>query len=251
MFGWFGNGRICLGIPLGGNEDFAMFVYGPADGQEGDWETAAPAEAMRRILEPAESRLRKLGALAAPPVCIPVTDFPELEDWVHESGNMVLIGEAAHPLPPGAIQMCAMAVEDGAVLAKLFSHLRTEDQISSFLYAFEALRQGRCRAVQKKEFGDIFFMSFPPGPMQEGRDAALRAARDAGRNVLESGEDAEETPEWSEIKEVFGYDAEDEADNWWQEWGILRERAQGRDVMPAGDMQSVFGNVVVERQVGG
>lgn len=138
-----------------------------------------------------------------------------------------------------------MAVEDGAVLAKLFSHLRTEDQISNFLYAFQDLRQPRCSAVLKKEFGDIQFMTLPPGEIQQYRDRIMREKRDAGLNVLDASGDSEETPEWSEIKEVFGYDAEDEADNWWMEWGLLRERAQGLDL--AG---GTFGSVVVEQQVG-
>lgn len=45
------------------------------------------------------SRLRKLGREAAPPICVPVVEHPELEDWVHDSGRLVVIGEAAHPLP--------------------------------------------------------------------------------------------------------------------------------------------------------
>ncbi|KAG5643093.1 hypothetical protein DXG03_001589 [Asterophora parasitica] len=250
MFSWFGNGRSSLGFPLGGNseeKDFALFVYGPPDGNEGDWATEAPVSGMRRILnEAAEPRLRKLGALARKATCIPTVEYPEVEDWIHDSGRLVLIGEAVHPHPPGAIQSCAMAIEDGAVLAKLFSHLRSEDQITNFLYAFENLRQQRCVASTKKEFGDIFFMTLPLGEMQAGRDMIMRTKRDQGRSPLEGSADGEETQEWTEIKVMFGYDAEDEADNWWQEWGVLRERAQGRDV----PFES-FGNmIVVEQQVG-
>lgn len=124
-----------------------------------------------------------------------------------------------------------MAVEDGAVLAKLFSHLRTKDQIGSFLWAFSDLRQPRCAAVYKKEEGDIHFMTVPPGSdIQKYRDAAMRAKRDAGIDALASTNEHEETREWEEIKVVFGYDAEDEADNWWVEWGLLRERSNGIDV---------------------
>lgn len=120
-----------------------------------------------------------------------------------------------------------MTVEDGAVLAKLFSHLRTEDQIGSFLWAFQDLRQPRCNFVIAGELGQIHFMMMPPSEMAQARDDSMRMRRDAGVNVLSQEGDAEETPEWTEIKEVFGYDAEDEADNWWVQWGLLRERARG------------------------
>ncbi|GLB44757.1 putative FAD binding domain containing protein [Lyophyllum shimeji] len=244
MYAWFGYGRAVLAFPTGGDRDLGLYVYGPADGNEGQWEQPAPIEGMRRILETAEPRLRKLGALAKPPICVPVTDFPDLEDWVHDSGRMVIIGEAAHPMPPGAIQTIAMAVEDGAVLAKLFSHLRAEDQISNFLYAFEDLRHPRCTAVLKKEFGDIFFMTLPPGEMQEGRDAHFRAKRDAGESVLAGGE-GETVEEWSEMKDIFGYDAEDEADDWWQEWGVLKEHAIGREIVESG---ASISSIVVQHQ---
>lgn len=70
----------------------------------------------------------------------------------------------------------------------------------------------------------------PPGEIQQGRDDFMRSQRDAGRSpVAPAGQD-EELQEWTEIKDVFGYDAEDDADNWWMEWGLLRERARGTDV---------------------
>jgi len=31
---------------------------------------------------------------------------------------------------------------------------------------------------------------------------------------------------WEQLKDLWGYDAEDEADNWWVQWGVLRERAK-------------------------
>ncbi|TFK61683.1 FAD/NAD(P)-binding domain-containing protein [Pluteus cervinus] len=229
MYSWWGDGRIVLTYPIAKTHDIGMYVYGPWDGQESTWDKTVSARGMHEILSNCEIRLRKLGRLAEPPTCVNSREYADLEEWVHESGRLVLIGEAAHPLPAGAIHMGAMGVEDGAVLAKLFSHLRTDDQIGSFLWAFQDLRQPRCAAVSKKETGDIHFMTFPPGEMQQYRDNAMRAKRDAGIDALASTNEHEESPEWEEIKEMFAYDAEDEADNWWVEWGLLRERARGVD----------------------
>jgi salicylate hydroxylase len=139
-----------------------------------------------------------------------------------------------------------MTVEDGAVLAKLFSHLRTRDQIPNFLYAFQDLRQPRCAAVYKKELGDVGFMTLPPCDFKDMRDNALRTKRDAGISVLNAGEGEEETQEWTEIKDIFGYDAEDEADNWWIEWGLLRERANGLNLSVA---CNVFGSIAISQKI--
>jgi salicylate hydroxylase len=135
-----------------------------------------------------------------------------------------------------------MSVEDGAVLAKLFSHLRNEDQISSFLYAFQDLRKQRCEQATAKEFDDLHYMSLPPGEFQEYRDQIMRRKRDAGRSALDAAGSLELNPQWEEVRNFFVYDAEDEADNWWNEWGLLRERSIGRDI------PTIFDNVMVERR---
>jgi hypothetical protein len=46
----------------------------------------------------------------------------------------------------------------------------------------------------------------PHGPQQEKRDNAMRARHAEGRGVFTTGAPAEQ---WEEIKELFGYEAED------------------------------------------
>lgn len=91
-----------------------------------------------------------------------------------------------------------MDVEDAAVLAKLFSHLQSYDQISEFLYAFQDLRRPR---------------------------RAMVLAVGAASFEMYDDKDSDESPEQTEIRVVFGYDAENEADNWWVTWGLLRQRS--------------------------
>lgn len=123
-----------------------------------------------------------------------------------------------------------MAIEDGAVLAKLFSHITSVSQIENFMYAFQDLRQERVRTTRASEFGGVFFMAMPDGEHSRGRNDAFRAMRAEGKNVL----DAANKQIWEEYRTVFGYDCEDEADNWWVEWGLLRQRAQSDAAPPQG-----------------
>ena len=116
-----------------------------------------------------------------------------------------------------------MAVEDAAVLGKLFGHLSSHEQIPTFLYAFQELRQSRVRDVRAGEFASAFFMT-AEGPEAAERDASMREKAAKGKNVLE-GEGSTEGV-WEEYRVVFGYDCEDEADDWWVEWGVMQERAQ-------------------------
>src|SRR5487761_1708857 len=119
-----------------------------------------------------------------------------------------------------------MSLEDASVLAKLFSHLRDEDQIPSFLYAFQNLREERCQKNRTIDIGNILFMMEPEGEGTAQRDAMMRSKHDEGRNVLSGDDEDSNVAQWDYNRELFGYDAEDEADNWWVQWGLLQERAK-------------------------
>ncbi|KAF8442090.1 hypothetical protein L210DRAFT_3477716 [Boletus edulis BED1] len=228
-FVWLGHNAGVTGFHLllqGGKAEFALHIWAQPSRYEGEHCTAevSPKE-MRKQLGHCEPRLLKLATLAKSPARVQVKIIPPLANWVHPSGRVLIIGEAAHPLPAGSIQSGALAVEDSAVLAKLFSHLRSEDQIPTFLYALQELREGRCASVVKCEQDNLFFQMMPHGPQQERRDNMLRKLVAKGRTRL-SG--AEPFDQWEQVKALFGYDPEDQADDWWVKWGILRERAKDR-----------------------
>jgi salicylate hydroxylase len=118
-----------------------------------------------------------------------------------------------------------MAIEDSAVLAKLFGHLISVDQVPSFLYAFPELRQRRTKSTRVNEISNIYFMAMPDDEGATHRDAHFRDRRDKGLSPLED-ESGGASPVWEAIKETWCYDAEDEADDWWVVWGMLRLRSR-------------------------
>ncbi|OAX34598.1 FAD/NAD(P)-binding domain-containing protein [Rhizopogon vinicolor AM-OR11-026] len=244
MYLWMGSGRSALGFRVGGKDEFGLHFWVPPR-QEGvcdddRWGGGVDLDEMRRQLGPCEPRLLKMAKLAATPARVRVKMVSPMEDWVDKHGRLVIIGEAAHPLPAGSLQGGAMAVEDAAVLAKLFSHLRTEDQISTFLHAFQDLREDRCASVVQTEQGNLCFQMLPTGPHQEERDNEMRTKTAQGESVFGGGEAAEQ---WEHLKELFGYDAEDEADDWWVKWGLLRERAKQRSLDMEAEMKTHLSNI--------
>ncbi|KAK7013521.1 hypothetical protein R3P38DRAFT_3576044 [Favolaschia claudopus] len=222
MFSFSGNNQSAISHPTGGLPCFTFTLYRPYDEYE-----STPAEGMRAALESVAPKLRALGPMISQPRRFPIFEHPPLEDWLAKSGRVVVVGGAAHPIPTGSTQQYAMGLEDGAVLAKLFSHLATDSQITDFLYAFQELRQPRAQTVLTSETGVIHYMGMPNGPEQEARDQAMQAKHKAG-GYLFSGDD--ESAEWAEIKTVFGYDAENEADNWWVTWGRLKARSVRKSI---------------------
>jgi salicylate hydroxylase len=127
-----------------------------------------------------------------------------------------------------------MAVEDAAMLAKLFSRLRNKDQISTFLHVFQDLREDRCAIIMHTEQHSLYFQTMPAGPQQEQRNQEMRAWTAQGKSVFGISEAFEQ---WSQLKELCVYDADDEADDWWFTWGLLCERAKQRLLDMEADMK--------------
>ena len=124
-----------------------------------------------------------------------------------------------------------MSTGDAAVLGRVFSHLHRHEQIDSFLSAVQEIRKDRVNHVLHASAGNILAVSLPPG-VAAARNADLRARNERGLKRL--GEEvgmrasAESAEEMSHLVEnIFGYDPEDEADNWWIQWGAVQERLDG------------------------
>lgn len=67
----------------------------------------------------------------------------------------------------------------------------------------------------------------PEGPATEGRDAMMRLANSQSEDHWD---DSELAGAWGDIGAVWGYNAIEAADDWWVQWGLLRERAMGTEV---------------------
>jgi len=114
-------------------------------------------------------------------------------------------------------------LEDAALLGALFSRLRSPDQIATLLYAYQELRKGRADMVVavEKENADVAFSG--PSRIRDGLVRFIAVPADAADAPPGSGPTEADL---AEIAEVWGYFAMDAADEWWVEWGLLRERSQ-------------------------
>ncbi|KAJ3522425.1 hypothetical protein NM688_g8876 [Phlebia brevispora] len=221
VYVWYGDGWCLYSYQMNPQGDHALHLYGPDDGQDGTW-SDEPSVSLPKLLENLEPKLAKFVENASLAVRVRMMDYGMAEDWVHEtSDRLLIIGEAAHPFPPGALQTAAMSMEDAAVLGKLFSHLKSEDQIGNMVCGFQDIREERCKMALEREVYRAQVFTLKKGPEQEARDKTLRLLNkdkgfDLGLYSLE------------EPRVLFAYDCEDQGEEWWQSWGLLRERAHNR-----------------------
>jgi hypothetical protein len=178
----------CSQILQGPSNELALNIYVPQDkGVPGsDWHAPpVSVEEMLSTMTNAEPRLITLAKLAGPTPAIAIRQYVPIDedDWVLPSEMGAILGDGAHPAPVGSIQGCAMAMEDAAVLGKLFSHLRRAEQIPRLLNAYATLRAERSAAVTAGEEGNYRYMTLPE-PEASGRDAIYRELRSKGMNVF-------------------------------------------------------------------
>lgn len=232
-FLWLGHRASGLASRVGGVNGFMVHIwvsdYPRSTSNESEWTTQVDEADWKYLISHCEPRLQRLVQGATFRMHEPVKIVPQLENWVHPSGRVPVVGEAAHPLPAGSVQLTALGIEDAAVFAKLFSHLTSEDQIPMFLHAFQDLREDRCKRVLDSELDNLIIRMMPNSPEQQERDNIMRERQALGLGVLGAG-GGKLPDQWDQLKELFGYNAEDEADDWWVKWGLLRERAKQRSI---------------------
>lgn len=125
---------------------------------------------------------------------------------------------------PTGISTASIMIEDGVVLAGLFSHLRENSQIESFFSAFQELREDRALSAIEDEISKSSFCLMPPGPDRDGRDAALREAMQNNADIYDESQDERIHAELEQWKALFFYDAYEDAEAWWLQWGLTKDR---------------------------
>jgi salicylate hydroxylase len=223
---WMGDQCGILGYSIRQGEEFALHVFwqddksGLGDVEEG-WDVTCGTETL--TLGDCEPRIHRMLALMPDALRTKYVIRDYVEDWTDESGRLVLIGEAAHPLLPCSMHGPSLAVEDAVVFGVLFSRLRNYEQIPLLTETYQELRFARCKSVHESELRNSELVTLPPGEARDQRNANMKMAMGVGNDRWDEGQLREQ---WEEIAGVFGYNARDAAEGWWVSWGALKERSQ-------------------------
>ena len=101
---WLGPSRIVAGInmPDYGDKYNIFLVSEEQVGKEGEWYELGDLEKVRSKFSDFEPNVRKLLDIAKPEDCYiwRLSEMPPHEDWVSESGKIVIVGDAAHAMLP-------------------------------------------------------------------------------------------------------------------------------------------------------
>ncbi|KAF2092947.1 FAD/NAD(P)-binding domain-containing protein [Rhizodiscina lignyota] len=143
--------------------------------------------------------------------------LPELESWINEAGNFVMIGDACHPMLPYLAQGANSSMEDGAMLGVLLRNLGPGFGLKEALQTYQRLRKRRGEAIVKETFKQRESFHMVDGPEQEARDELF--LKYLGREI-----DVEFPSRWTCPKVqpwLYGYDTNAEAEKALQEVKVV------------------------------
>ncbi|KAG6373066.1 hypothetical protein JVT61DRAFT_7127 [Boletus reticuloceps] len=215
--GWFGDDCSMHGILTGPgpNHDYAL-VMNITIHDEDDWEEFPMSLESLRV-DLFEPRVQKLLKQSEQLSKVVFTHYEPFDNWVHETGNVVLVGEAAHPIIPSGSHNTCTCIEDAMTLSILFSLPATKPQTPMLLNAFEELRQPRCASVQRYVRRKREVVTIPHGPGQRRRDELLRTQR--AYHQEEDLDDEFLYSTYTGFVQIYGFDAREAVQDWWAKWG--------------------------------
>lgn len=186
------------------NKSFNMVLSHPEDSDPSTWEQSNVIGDMKKHFEGWDPRLVKVINMIKSTLKWPLLSGRPLPRWISSSGKLLILGDAAHPMVPYMSEGAAMAVEDGAALAKALSLIQSRAQIPKALEVFEQVRIIRTGQMQEASLVNGKLWHFADGPEQRARDDAMK--RD-----VNGGEVMESPNQWSDpltASWTYGYDAE-------------------------------------------
>lgn len=143
--------------PVESGSAVALVIIAPQSSPELGWESPVDVEHLTRGLGPVNADLQVLISAAREWRRWSLYDTPPMASW--SRGNVMLIGDAAHPILPFLAQGGGMAIEDGFVLGHLIADHHGSSPALAWR-AFEAQRMSRVGRVQKasRQNGQIYHL---------------------------------------------------------------------------------------------
>lgn len=223
---FMGSGWLALSYPIRNGDELAIDIWREESDDSVPLGTrhgidVSDIEADRLGFGPRLTRLLKLSNEI---IRIKEVKQAPAEEWSDDDGHLVIVGDAAHHITPTGNHGAALALEDAVVLGGLFSRLTDRRHIKRLLNAYQEIRQPRCDNIQQQELHKLAVVSIPSGPEQEARDDAMRKEKEYAKEKLENSLDDEYLQTIWEEFQVYVYDAFDEVESWWVEWGSLLDR---------------------------
>ncbi|KAK7979662.1 hypothetical protein PG989_012119 [Apiospora arundinis] len=206
---WIGPGAHAVGYSLRGGTMYNIVLLVPDDLPPGVSRQQGSVEEMKALFQGWDQVLSRFLGLVNHVDKWKLMHREEMTSWVNDRSNLVFVGDACHPMLPYLAQGANSAIEDGAVLGLLLSHIQSRDQVPQALKMYEKLRKSRGESIVRETFKQRASFHMPDGPEQEARDTIFlsQLGKDL-KGPFPSRWTCPQVQPW-----LYGYDAYEEVEN--------------------------------------
>lgn len=159
---WLGPDKHVVGYFVRDMQYYNLVILVPEDEpNEESWKLPGDLGKLQSHFKDWDESLRKLIDLVDSSFLWSLRDRDMLDTWLHPTGNMVLLGDSAHPMLPYVGQGAASAVEDAVVLADCLDFSTQRNlPLRSVLRVYEQVRRPRTQNMREagKKNRDYFHM---------------------------------------------------------------------------------------------
>jgi salicylate hydroxylase len=173
---WLGYRRHVMAYPIRNGQMYNIVMSHPGQASVGKWNEPGDVEEMRNHYKNFDPIVRQLLTHVKSVLKWVLADMPTLPRWVSKSGQVALIGDAAHAMLPYLAQGAAQAIEDGACIAALLDECTSAADIPAVMNKYQKRRKRRVETIQRgaQANGQIWHM--PDGEEQQERDAYMKTS---------------------------------------------------------------------------
>jgi salicylate hydroxylase len=161
---WLGPGSHVVGYLVRGGQYYNIVVLVPEHNvQEESWTLKGDRETLKKHFEDWDPRLQKLIDLVDTSYVWSLRDRPALERWLHPTGSLIMLGDAAHPMLPYVAQGAASAAEDAGALAECLNHIGNGRSLRDVLGKYQELRIPRAFFMRESARKNRDYFHLPDG----------------------------------------------------------------------------------------
>jgi salicylate hydroxylase len=162
---WLGPDCHVVGYFMHGGELYNLVILVPDDEMDKEkWRLKGDMNKLRRQFAGWDWRLRRILEKIDSSFIWNLHERPMLKRWVHPSGNLVLLGDAAHPMLPYVGQGAASALEDAVVLAECLQVGLAHDwSMRKSLDVYQRLRMPRALLMREAGWRNRHHFHMPDG----------------------------------------------------------------------------------------
>ncbi|KAF2450298.1 FAD binding domain-containing protein [Karstenula rhodostoma CBS 690.94] len=212
---WIGPDAHVVAYSMRGGSMYNVVLLVPDDLEEGVARVEGSVEEMRALFGGWDPVLTQLLSRVDKVDKWKLMHRAELPAWINPHSNLVLIGDACHPMLPYLAQGANSSIEDGAVLGLLLSppHFTSPSQLPDMLQLFQTLRKARGEAIARETFKQRKDFHMRDGEEREARDSVFKEWMGREAELERSGK--EFPSRWTcpvVQKWLYGYDAAKEVE---------------------------------------